>query len=525
MFKVLLVDDEPMAMEALRIVADWEELGFTICGECENGDEALNAIKEIKPDLVVTDLKMPGMDGLQLIRNVMEYVNPDTLFIIVSGYDEFEYAKTAMQYGIRYYVLKPVFKDEFSEVLEEIVEILEKKYQLGKITIENMNSDIGSLLGKFLLGNLDEEELKSRMPGDIWKSNANWFYVCLGTPQVWEPVNLKKHDTSEDTQGILKEIINTGLDGIYIYPILSNTVLEGIVVCTICGMQTDKVIETLKLNVSTIFGEGFYIGVGKTVTEISELSHSMSQAHKAIDYRFFSPPGSTIYYQNIKDFTLNYSFEGIFKIEDMYNALDSLEEMRIKEAVEAVFSDFRREFTAPEIIKMYIVNIIYKSIAIVSSLGGNTNQIPLLDSITGILARSLIIDEMENMTYEYCTKFVIYAKSLKNSTKNSDMKLVEEYIKNNYTRNLTIREISKKLYIHPNYLGHQINKWFGCSFNEYLHGLRMEEAKNLLQNTNLKVHEIAEQVGYSSYSNFLDQFVKKFSIKPSDYKIMLNSKN
>ncbi|AEY64445.1 response regulator [Clostridium sp. BNL1100] len=525
MFKVLLVDDEPMALEALKIVADWEELGFTICGECGNGDEALNRIKDIKPDLVVTDLKMPGMDGLELIRNVMEYVNPDIIFIIVSGYDEFEYAKKAMQYGVRYYVLKPVFKDEFSEVLVEIVDKLEEKYQLGKMTINNISADIGSLLGKFLLGNLDEDELKSRIPEDILNSNANWFYVCLGTPQVWETVNLKNDDTSEDTLGILKEIMNTGLEGIYIYPILTNTVLEGIVVCTICGMQTEKVIETLKSNVSTIFGEGFYLGVGNTVTALSELSESMSQAHKAVDYRFFSPPGSTIYYQNIKDFTLNYSFEGIYKIEDMYNALDSLNEMGIKKAIEAVFSDFRREFTAPEIIKMYVVNIIYKSIAIVSSLGGNTDQIPLLDSITGILARSLIIDEMENMAYEYCTKFVIYAKSLKNNTKNSDMKLVEEYIKNNYTRNLTIREISKKLYIHPNYLGHQINKWFGCSFNEYLHGLRMEEAKNLLENTNLKVHEIAERVGYSSYSNFLDQFVKKFSIKPSDYKIMLNNKN
>ena len=525
MFKVLLVDDEPMALEALKIVADWEELGFTICCECGNGDEALKKIKDIKPDLVVTDIKMPGMDGLELVRNVIENVNPETIFIIVSGYDEFDYAKKAMQYGIRYYVLKPVFKDEFSEVLIEIADKLEKKYQLGKITLDNKSADIGNLLGKFLLGKLSEDELRPRIPADIWKSKPCWFYVCLGTPQVWETVDIKNDDISEDSLGMLKEMMNTDLEGIYIYPILTNTGLEGIVICTISGMQTDKVIETLKSSVSTLYGEGFYLGVGNTVNELSRLAESASQAHKAIDYRFFSPTGSIIYYQNIKDFSLNYSFEGIYKIEDMYNALDSLEEEKIRKAIEEVFSDFRREFTAPEIIKMYVVNIIYKSISIVTSLSGNTDQIPLLDSITAILAKSLIIDEMENMANEYCTKFSMYAKSLKNNNKNSDMKLVEEYIRNNYTRNLTIREISKKLYIHPNYLGHQINKWFGCSFNEYLHGLRMEKAKSLIENTNLKVHEIAERVGYSSYSNFLDQFVKKFSIKPSDYKIMLNNKN
>lgn len=525
MFKVLLVDDEPMALEALKIVADWEELGFTICGECGNGDEALKKIKDMKPDLVVTDLKMPGMGGLELIKKVTEDVSPDTIFIIVSGYDEFDYAKKAMQYGIRYYLLKPVFKNEFSEVLVEIADQLKKKHQLGKMTLDNISADIGNLIGKFLTGETTEDELRIRMPADVWKSKACWLYVCLGTPQIWETVDLENGDISEDSLGILKEMMNTDLEGIYIYPILTNAGLEGIVICTISGMGIDKVIETLKSSVSTLYGEGFYLGVGNTVKELSQLSESVSQARKAIDYRFFSPPGSIIYYQNIKDFSLNYSFEGISKIEDMYNALDSLDEMRIRKAIQEVFSDFRRELTAPEIIKMYIVNIIYKSIAIVTSLGGNTDQIPLLDSITGILAKSLIIDEMENMAYEYCSKFSIYAKSFKNNTKNSDMKLVEEYIRNNYTRNLTIKEISKKLYIHPNYLGHQINKWFGCSFNEYLHGLRMEEAKKLIENTNLKVHEIAERVGYSSYSNFLDQFVKKFSIKPSDYKLMLNNKN
>ncbi|ACL74537.1 response regulator transcription factor [Ruminiclostridium cellulolyticum] len=525
MFKVLLVDDEPMALEALRIVADWEELGFTVCGECSNGDEALNKIEDIKPDLVVTDLKMPGMDGLELIRKVMECVNSDIIFIIVSGYDEFDYAKEAMQYGVRYYVLKPVFKDEFSEVLLEIGNKLKKKYQLGKMTINNISTDIGSLLGKYLIGSLGEDEIRARMPEKISKSKAYWSYVCLGTPRVWETVNFKNDEISEDSLSTFKEMVNTVLEGIYIYPILTNTVIEGIVICITSEIQTNKIIETLKSSVSTLFGEGFYLGVGNTVNELSELSESMSQAHKAIDYRFFSAPGSIIYYQNIKDFSLNYSFKGIYKIEDMYKALDSLDEMRIKKAIEVVFSDFRREYTAPEIIKMYVVNIIYKSISIVTSLNGSTDQIPLLDSITAILAKSLIIDEMENMAHEYCFKFVIYAKSLKDKAKNSDMKLVDEYIRNNYTRNLTIREISKKLYIHPNYLGHQINKWFGCSFNEYLHGLRMEEAKNLIENTNLKVHEIAERVGYSSYSNFLDQFVKRFSIKPSDYKIMLNNKN
>lgn len=525
MFRVLLVDDEPMAVEALKIAADWDELGFTICGECGNGEDALEKARELQPDLIVTDIRMPGMDGLELVKKVYEDIKSDTMFIIVSGYDEFDYAKKAMQFGIRHYVLKPVFKDEFSAVLLEILEKLKKKYELDKITIDNVNTDIGSLLERYLSGSLSEDVLIDSLPANIRDSKAKWCGVCLGSAQVGDIRSFKAEDFNADSLDILKAMMDTSLKNVFMYPIFTNIVLESLVVCSTCDETIEEIMETLISHISGLYGEGFYIGVGNAVHGLSKLQDSMYEAQKAINYRFFSPPGNIIYYEDIKDFSLNYSFNGIYKIEDMYDALESFDGERITESISAVFGAFRREFTAPEIIKMYVVSIVYKSISIVSSVGGNPDQIPLLDSITAILAKSFMINEMENMVREYCDKFCKYAQSFKNNDKNSDMKKVEEYIKDNYTRNITIREISKKLYMHPNYLGHQINKWFGCSFNEYLHSLRMEEAKKLITNTNLKVHEIAERVGYSTYSNFLDQFVKKFSMKPSDYRIMLNNKN
>ncbi|HEX2927274.1 MAG TPA: response regulator [Ruminiclostridium sp.] len=522
MFKVLLVDDEPMAIEALKIAADWEELGFTICGECGNGEEALKAVSKLKPDLVVTDIRMPVMDGLELIKKVCEENKQGTMFILVSGYDEFEYAKKAIQFGIRHYVLKPVFKDEFSAVLLEVLEKLKQEKAFNKIAIDYTNTDIGSLLRKYLTGSLSEDILKESLPAETRYKDAKWIYACFGTGQVWDTWEFSKEDMSADSLGTLKDMMNTSLGDVFMYPLFNNMVLEGLVICSTSQMKTGEIMETLSLHISRLFGEGFYLGVGTAVRGLSNLKDSMYQSRKAIDYRFFSPPGSIIYYENIKDFSLNYSLKGIAKIEDLYEALEGLDEKRITGALTDTFSDFRREFTAPEIIKMYVVNIIYKSISIVRSVGGNTDEIPLLNSISAILAKSLIINEMESMVKEYCSKFCEYAQGFKYCDRNSDMKKVEEYIKGNYTRNLTIREISKKLYMHPNYLGHQINKWFGCSFNEYLHSLRMEEAKKLITDSNLKVHEIAEKLGYSSYSNFLDQFVKRFEVKPSDFR---NSKN
>lgn len=99
MYKVVLADDETIALEGLRTLTDWEELGFEVCGACENGEEALAAIIRSSPDLVITDIRMPEIDGLELIRRVRSLDMEQPVFIVLSGYGEFEYARTAIRYG------------------------------------------------------------------------------------------------------------------------------------------------------------------------------------------------------------------------------------------------------------------------------------------------------------------------------------------------------------------------------------------------------------------------------------------
>ena len=106
MYSVLLVDDERIILEGLSVVVEWERHGTALAGKAKNGAEALEMIREIRPDIVITDLKMPNMNGLELIAAVREEY-PDIVFVILSGYDEFEYAQRAMQYGVRHYLLKP----------------------------------------------------------------------------------------------------------------------------------------------------------------------------------------------------------------------------------------------------------------------------------------------------------------------------------------------------------------------------------------------------------------------------------
>lgn len=119
MLKLLIADDERIIRETISSLIDWKSLGVELAGVCSNGLEAYDMIIDESPDIVLTDIKMPGMNGLELIRNIAE-INPDTRFIILSGYGEFEYAKEAMKFGVRHYILKPCNEKQISDSIKAV---------------------------------------------------------------------------------------------------------------------------------------------------------------------------------------------------------------------------------------------------------------------------------------------------------------------------------------------------------------------------------------------------------------------
>ena len=119
MLRVMLIDDEPLALEGLRLLIDWQSEGFQICGECASAKDALSMLRETKPNLIVTDIRMPGMSGLDLLDEARR-VGFDGKFVIVSGYSDFQYAKQALQLGVAGYLLKPIEPADASAVLSHV---------------------------------------------------------------------------------------------------------------------------------------------------------------------------------------------------------------------------------------------------------------------------------------------------------------------------------------------------------------------------------------------------------------------
>jgi two-component system response regulator YesN len=127
MYSVLLIDDEPRAIESLLYFVNWQQLGFQVCGTCDNGEDALELIMRTLPDIIITDIRMPMMDGLELIKQLHERLEIPPEIVVLSGYNEFSYARRALQLGVRHYLLKPVMEDEASEVLRKVRKSLEAR--------------------------------------------------------------------------------------------------------------------------------------------------------------------------------------------------------------------------------------------------------------------------------------------------------------------------------------------------------------------------------------------------------------
>lgn len=149
-YKVLLIDDEPSALEGMQIWIDWQALGFEVCGTSSNGKEGLQLIKQLLPDLVITDVNMPLMNGLEMVAAWQQEETKKIKFAILSGYSEFEYAKTAIRYGINHYLMKPLFEEEAAEELKEIYQELEEESQKRSLNQMATSEEVVSLLKRIL---------------------------------------------------------------------------------------------------------------------------------------------------------------------------------------------------------------------------------------------------------------------------------------------------------------------------------------------------------------------------------------
>lgn len=535
MYKVVLVDDEILTREAIGENTPWEEAGFTLAGTAENGRDAISVIESVHPELVITDITMPIMDGLDLSKHIKEKY-PSTSVIIISGYDEFEYAKRALSYGVMEYLLKPFTPDELIEVLKKAKDELSKRIteeeqiETLKAEQEINKSKLQKLFVKELLeGKTSSRNLISQMENfgmsAVYNYQAVVFVVINNAIGFYKTQSRNNDDTDEllhfSIANIIGELIE-GKDGILQF---IGTDEKGIYVFSadtkeLLVEKIEKMGKVFIDNVQKYLEVVISIVVGDIVENIADWSISYASARSATKNAFLKSEESFIFSEECEKQN-NEENEVLLTAyaDSIIDLLKQRDKEKLHSICEELFSELRNGNLERNDILFRIQNIAF---AILMQLK------TILDPVLQLHAQNH--EFFQNMQHcrhisELEQQFISFLDYIHEQLfvgfMSSNQKLAfqaREYIEKNFDReDLSLNDVCSFLGMSPSYFSVVYKNETGETFIETMTRVRMERAKLLLLDATKKNYEIAEQVGFADPHYFGSVFKKYTGMTPTEY--------
>lgn len=525
MINVLIVDDEPFIRQGLKILIDWKEFGFNIAGEAADGKEALELLENNQYDLIITDIKMPEMNGIEFIEKVRMSKNKDIKIIVLSGYYEFEYAKQAIKYNVVDYILKPIQKEELVRVLIEFKEVYikeaaryEKKLHTDRIVLERHLNAICSgiydeeniryvekklpyhrelryIMIEIDTGNEDFAKLSQEEKGEVTKQFHRDVRAYMGAYEGYVLLDIDKRN----------EIYSVGF--IYSRQFSQEK-----------GLSEKAYIEKLQEAMKLVQPYKFYCYIGEMVKGIAELSNSFKSAIIAKSFQNYKHDRDITYYDETSAMKSN-SY-GIKKeyMDELVRLTEENVEAEIERCIDKIYNSFDEHNVNPKIININIDYLLCQFLYLAKDLDSEVDQEEVLRYISECAFEQCAARGSAKHFKAFVKEFAAYLAQLRQSNSHGVLKEVEREIELNYRENLSLKSLSEKYYINSAYLGQLFKKNYGVSFKDYLNNYRLEKASELLIRTNNKVCHIAESVGYNNLDYFINKFVRLKGKTPLQYR-------
>lgn len=503
MIKVLLVDDEVLALNYLKSMISWEENGYQVIGSVTNGNRALELYEKHKPDIVISDIRMVGMDGLELAMHLKEK-NPDVIVILLSAYKDFEYAKKGIQYGVQNYLLK-------HELSEET--LLRELQQTKKYLDQNLEKE--KIYQKYFTNQLIYNRAESKKTEKI-NLGSRIFLIMVHRNSVFKNGNF--HELELDIEGLqtVQEEIEKPLEDTVFYisdiKITTNNLIilyriENTVskykVNTLIEQKTRQIAESLQN--TREYGINVLYSYEISQREISSIFQNMS-GH--IRYSLFWKRGERYALSKLPDVGIEEKLVWSEWIGDLENAVYE-ENQDISELMTYIFE----QITYP----------VYKLEAAKELFYLLENLLRKIEKKEGI-SRPDVKEEIlkiEEIQQYYVSCYVYISQKLHDSESKKYSKLVlnlMRYIRKNYQRELNQELLGDIFQMNGVYLGQLFKKEVGVTCLKYLTNCRIEEAKRLLESGEYSIGEVTEKVGYKTSQYFSQIFVKAVGMKPQEYK-------
>lgn len=516
MNKVFLVDDDYYVRKGLLELIDWNSCGYEICGEAGNGEDGFELIKEKKPDLVVTDIRMPVLDGLGLIKNIVELTDLNTNFIIVSGYNDFKYAQKALRYGVHDFILKPIDKEEFESTLIELSKEINNRKKMERQ--REMGLAI-STLEQVLSGVIDpaeKEYIKMLRLSNVLEMR----YILI-------EVNDNKLNASEILKVMQKEIQMVTQ---YENPLIKEHEQDrfGILITDkqlhLFGGDINRFSQRFQNVLEKKLNHKVTIYIGKLIKQFDKIRQSYKTAKEALQYKYALATNEPINYDDVQTLEINY-----IKLEQSF--FDRLVEHviekktdEIKESIDEMFNEFQLNMFARDAVKTTINRCVHEVIRLIKVREGNEYELPHLPKMLVWDEKPLTIDQIKDIFSNFVLAGSEYVFKLNQDKIKGDIYKIREYIENHYHENLTLKSIADKFYMNPAYLGQLFRKTYGVYFRDYFRQVRINEAKKRLRQTDMRVYEIADDIGFENPDYFVTQFRKEVGMTPMNYRKKVRKK-
>jgi two-component system response regulator YesN len=509
------VDDEPVICQGLRYTIDWAELGIEVIGEAYDGEEALRLMERERADIVLTDIRMDGMDGLELASQLNQRF-PDVRIIIISGYEDFQYARQAMRIGVHDYLLKPVEIDELVKTVARLIEDMRANeghngegLQEIKLWLTNVARN-GIAYGR---------EAPSSLRGSQYRVAASRL----------ERFQERYGELAREQLDDLREQWLTGVrqaaeqrPGLRSFSIFDQ---ENLLITLIVADEPLQAAEWERFwkqaALQSRQSPAFYMGVSRLYTDLNETSSRCAEAANLTNYHVVEQEAVLDCHTELKwsEIRRPAELDLAQTVQTLSAALFKQNQEEMRAAVAGLFAFFKEQF--------YFLHEIASAREEVLTLLRQRLRKSGMTGLDGVITANAVdpsvlntYDSLEQAVQEDMRKLYELVEQNGGDRSYWIIEKSKRYIEEHFTHELKASEVAAWLKITPSYFSYIFKQSTGKGFTEYVNELKMERAKLLLATTHDKVFEIADQVGYKEYKYFVSVFKSYMGMTPKQYRSM-----
>lgn len=510
MYHVLLADDEARIRQGLRNIVNWEELGFTIVGETADGEETAAFLCREKPDVVLLDITMPKLSGLEVLQKAKEGGFTGKA-IIVSGYSDFKFAQEAIRLGVENYLTKPIDETELEQILRKLQKDLTEETRKKATEVHYFARARKTILRDLFLS-----------PNSI----ALLELIDVNTSPVPYQVVLYEKYAPQQGAALLsfEKLLHLPNRDLHAFDTLTieNTeavLLKGEKALLAFRHFVEACQKQRHFSIPTPL-DAVFLTYGRPVSSLTDVHMSYQQARALLQRKFFIPQGVHLLgYDMGPSITTHAPLEPGFLnacSETFLSCLQSFNRNRLAAELQSLEQDLRgRSSSVSEI--LYFLTDLYLHIKeqILRLYGDNTFSFPTNSWAMEFIQSRTYLYEIMRFFFE---QFELIMRSIGTYSKESVIDDIVHYIDHNYMKNLKLENLAPLFGYNCSYLGKLLKQKTGRSFNTYLDEVRIRVSRDLLQDSDMKVYEIAEAVGYSNVDYFSLKFKKSLQCSPLEYR-------